>query len=183
MIELNFKESIFYHKIKSQLTKNDFPWFFEKYGNEEVTNFNFLSHVIIKRNDTKIYSSMYNDVYDLLTEISNNYKFRINRVFRMAFNLTYPCGLEKSGIHTDHEFEHKNMIIYFNNSVEKIGTIIYKDKINKNVKNTFLKDKKMKVLKETTGEEGTGIVFDGKYYHESSLPKKNKRIILVTTFI
>ena len=97
----------------------------------------------------------------------------------MAYNLTYPCHLKKSGAHTDLNKDHKTIIIYLQNDEYELGTIIYDKMIANSKTSTFTNNRNMNILKETNGKKDTGIMFDGKYYHEAYFPKKDKRIVLV----
>lgn len=178
MLEFDVKGSIYYEELKSKVLSNTFPWFIDQYGNEEH-NFNFLTHTVVKRGDNKPNSDIFDLTLKFLQSCGNRYRFKIKQIYRMAFNLTYPCHLEKSGPHTDLIKEHKNIIIYLQNDEYELGTIIYDKMIEENETSTFENNRNMSILKETKGKEGTGIMFDGRYYHEAYFPKKEKRIILV----
>jgi hypothetical protein len=171
-----------YHILKQKVLSNTFPWYLEKYGDGKVTPFEFLTHTILKRGEDKPNSFIYEDVLNFLLELSSKYKFKINEIYRIAFNLTYPCGLKTSGIHADHSFDHKSIIFYFSNCKDQLGTIIYKEKINENEKNTFKNDKNLTILNTIRGEEDTGFMFNGQHFHEALFPKNDKRIVLVVTF-
>jgi|GEM_PF-3387837 len=178
MLELDVKGSKSYQQLKSIVLSNTFPWFLEQYGNEKH-NFNFLTHTVVKRGENKPNSFIYELTLKFLQSCGEKYKFKIKQIYRMAFNLTYPCNLEKSGVHTDLTIEHKNIIIYLQNDECELGTIIYDKMIEENKTSTFDNTTNMIILKETKGKEDTGIMFDGRYYHEAYFPKKDKRIILV----
>ena len=180
MLELNVKESKDYQDLKSIVLSNTFPWFIEKYGDENTKDkFEFLTHTVVKRGQDKPNSFIYEPTLKFLQACALRYKFKIKQIYRMAFNLTYPCYLEKSGIHTDLFNNHKTIIIYLKNDEYELGTIIYDKMIEENETSTFTNDKNISILKKITGKEDTGIMFDGRYYHEAFFPKKDKRIALI----
>jgi hypothetical protein len=185
MLELDVKGSKSYQELKSIVLSNTFPWHIDQYGsNDKKSNFEFLSHSVVRRGDTKPNSFIYDLTLKFLQSCGLKYRFKIKQIYRMAFNLTYPCSFEKSGIHTDLSFDHKNIIIYLKNDEYELGTIIYNKMLESNTnytyKNyTYIDDKDLDILKETKGKEDTGIMFDGLHYHEAYFPKKDKRISLV----
>lgn len=178
MLEFDVKGSKSYQELKSMVLSNTFPWFIDQYGYKKH-NFDFLTHTVVRRGEDKPNSFMYEPTLKFLQSCGLKYRFKIKQIYRMAFNLTYPCTLEKSGAHTDLTIDHKNIIIYLQNDEHELGTIIYDKKIDLNSKSPFTEKTDMKILKETKGKEGTGIMFDGLHYHEAYFPKKDKRIILV----
>ena len=46
----------------------------------------------------------------------------------MCFNLTYANGMEKSGVHVDHKYPHKQIILYLNDCDKDAKTVIVDDK-------------------------------------------------------
>tara|TARA_S200002703_G_scaffold143866_1_gene137147 strand:- start:764 stop:1333 length:570 start_codon:yes stop_codon:yes gene_type:complete len=186
MLELNVTDIKEYHVLKKAILSNTFPWYIEKYGDENileknnVNTFNFLCHIVVRRGEGKINSDIYEPTMDFLYACAKKHKFKIKKIYRMAYNLTYPCRLEKSGPHADLLTSHKNIIIYFKNDEYNLGTIVYEDKLKEDATSGYTNDSShMKILKETKGHEGTGIMFDGENYHEAYFPKKGKRIALV----
>jgi hypothetical protein len=85
----------------------------------------------------------------------------------MCINLTFNNGTKKCPIHQDHEYPHKQLIIYLNDADIDSKTIIL--------------DKKNKVLKKITPEKYKGVCFEN-LHHYMIYPKKGERVVLVTTF-
>ena len=77
-------------------------------------------------------------------------------------------GYEKSGTHIDHEYPHKQIIIYLNDADKKSKTCIV--------------DEKDKVIKSISPEKYKGICFDAQR-HFNYNPTTKHRLILVATFI
>ena len=182
MLLLNVDGLKNYHILKEKVLSNIFPWYLEKYGDNKVIPFEFLTHTVVKRGEDKPNSFIYQNVLDFLFELSLKYKFKVKEIYRIAFNLTYPCELKTSGIHADHSFNHKSIIFYLSNCNKELGTIIYNEKINENEQNTFKNDEKLTILDTIKGEEDTGFMFDGQHFHEAFFPINDKRIVLVITF-
>jgi len=178
MLELDVKESKSYQELKSIVLSNTFPWFIDNYGYTKH-NFDFLTHTVVRRGENKPNSFIYELTLKFLQSCGLKYRFKIKRIYRMAFNLTFPCILEKSGVHTDLNKDHKSIIIYFKNDEYELGTIIYNKMMEKGKSSTFENNIDNDILKEIKGKEDTGVMFDGLHYHEAYFPKKDKRIVLV----
>ena len=85
-------------------------------------------------------------------------------------NLTYNNGIkDRSPIHVDHSFPHRQLIVYLN------------DPQDKEAKTFILDKKKKKVLKEITPKQYRGIFFPSlPHYH--IMPKFGERMVFVITF-
>jgi hypothetical protein len=133
----------------------------------------FLAHIILSRLEdrhmTKVINSEYYDVIlDILNSFLSSIKEKVNFFTRIAINLTYNNGFEKSSIHKDHNYDHKQIIIYLNDCDKKAKTVILNDK--------------EKIVKEIQPEKYKGICF-GSNLHYHFFPTKGKRIVLVATYI
>jgi hypothetical protein len=131
----------------------------------------YLTHVILKRTEDRKddnCSSIYADFFlDMLKSFCVKNKIKVNNVFRVAVNMTFNFGVKKSIVHEDHNFDHKQLIIYLNDCDQNSKTILLN---NKN-----------KVIKEITPEKYKGVVFD-KCPHYMIYPKTGYRVIVVYTF-
>jgi len=55
MIELDVRDIKEYHVLRTAILSNTFPWYIEKYGDENTINtFNFLCHIVVRRGEGKI---------------------------------------------------------------------------------------------------------------------------------
>jgi len=173
--------------VNNVILSNSFPWYYNSSATTE--NFPFFSHVIIdrydyKKEELKINSNMFEFFNNIINRFCLKNKIRLNKITRMSLNLTYTNYKFKNGDpHVDHDFKHKSIILYLNNTDG--NTIIFNKKFNgtdiiydsKTVKN-------LKIEKEIKPEIGKIICWDGDYYHTILYPKINKRrVVLVTTFI
>ena len=158
--------------INNIIISNDFPFYFNK---NTLTNEKdaFFTHQVLKRIEDSpqynvINSQFFNETIDILNNFSKSISQKIQFYTRISFNLTFNNGYEKSGIHTDHNFQHKLIIIYLNDSDKKSKTCIL--------------NSKNKVIKEVVPEKFKGFCFDGSP-HFHYFPKSKHRLILMATFI
>ena len=96
----------------------------------------------------------------IIREILEKNNVKLNCILRIATNCVYAHKeVVKSTPHVDHPFDHKNFIIYLNDSSG--------DTIVEGERSTLKEDK--------------AIFFSGEHYHET--PVEGRRIVLVATFI
>lgn len=133
----------------------------------------YLSHVILRKPEQKkpgepeFNSHLYPEFIKIVDSFFKKTKIKCNKLLRMAVNLTFNNGHIRCGDHYDHDYDHKQLIIYLNDP---------KDKKSKTV---ILKNKK--IYKESYPEQFKGICF-GRELHYHYYPKFGKRIVLVCTF-
>ena len=112
------------------------------------------------------------NTYNQTVDILNNFLKSINQkcyfFTRIVYNLTIYNKKEEKFIHTDHDYKHKQIIIYLNNG----------DPLSK----TCILDEKPKLIKEITPKKYTGVCFEN-LPHYQVLPKYGYRAVLVATFI
>lgn len=162
-----------YNELKEIVLGQDFPWFWHEqaYDETEVTastsNFSFFSHVILERPGyTTLYPKVNSQYIDLahkvFVDIAEQQKIEPKVIYRINANLTIPSETGKPGpIHTDHDFPHKNMIVYLTDC---------------NGGATMVENQE-----PFYGTEDSVLIFEGKHQH--SLPKSGRRVVLVYTFI
>jgi hypothetical protein len=166
-----------YLAFKNEIFTTQFPWYWNE---DSVINDNknesvpFLGHSILQRpcdiNEYFIFpnpNSTYTQITNIiLDQIFQHNKINLNCVFRINVNLTIPIpNADSTKIHVDHEFPHKNLLIYLNNSDG----------------NTILCDENDNDIDLSGPKEDKIILFEGKHYHY--LPSKSRRVVLVCTFM
>lgn len=156
-----------YYYLKDHVLSTHFQWNWDDATTIGGDNdFPFLSHCVVRRPMETGYlypvveseiSAKCNYVIGEIIQFNN---LNVNCVLRINCNLTFPCGKNKrTPSHTDHEFPHKNLLVYLN---ETDGdTVCGKDRY--------------------TPKEDSVILFEGNHHH--FLPTKNKRVVIVVTFI
>ena len=99
----------------------------------------------------------------LLVSIVKKHNLKIKKIHRMAINITFNNGFIKEiPLHTDHEFPHKQVILYLNDSTGNTDIPFY----NKSI----------------TPKENTAIIFDDKD-HKHYFPEYGVRVLCVFTFV
>ena len=132
----------------------------------------YFEHCIIERKeiaDTKNrYQSIhYRNFLRVFNYVFSKFKIKEAEIYRAEINLTVNNSVKKCPIHYDHNYEHKQILIYLNDS-------------DKNAKTVIL-NKKNKKLKEITPQKNKGVLFNYlPHYH--FFPKKGYRLVMVITF-
>tara|TARA_B100000287_G_C20189947_1_gene605733 strand:- start:56 stop:592 length:537 start_codon:yes stop_codon:yes gene_type:complete len=166
-----------YLNIKNRAI-NDLAYFWDEsstHGDDpspsgKYENFGFYSHALIMRAEsgspfTRNNSGLVDVAAGVVEEILVSNNIKINYICRMTINCVHPTKSNKYSIpHVDHDFPHKNLLIYFTDSG------------GETVVESVLGNKKH------YPKEDDVIMFDGvKHYHRP--PKEGRRIVLVTTFV
>tara|TARA_B100000965_G_scaffold290747_1_gene248553 strand:- start:98 stop:664 length:567 start_codon:yes stop_codon:yes gene_type:complete len=175
-----------YNDLKKIILGNNFAWNYMKSNTWFDIN---ASHKLIydpENDNTFQKSSMHHHSFLLRSDLNNLYAkvnspymedvnrmyceiFNANRDVMKSFNMMCRCAANetqpyngpdgKTRAHVDHDFPHKNMLIYLTNAGG----------------NTFVEDE------EFAPEEDDVIIFEGLHWHQ--LPKHKRRIVLVMTYI
>jgi hypothetical protein len=167
---LNFVENVI-------LKDKFFPWYHQDQTNPDLTPFtfdSFFSHVVLERLEKKDITEVVNSIYyketvSILRNFLNSVGVKVYFFTRIAYNLSYNNGEEKCALHSDHDFDHKQVIIYLNDCLDKDSK-------------TIILDNDKKILKEIEPQKFKGVCF-GSNFHYHFFPKKGSRIVLVATFI
>ena len=168
-----------YKLLKNNILNHTFPWYYsdydvktplervQQYGVDRLKNHTqvpFYSHCILDRPESRKYSSVESHLLEeSIVAINEIIKYNLGdkRYFhlRISANCTHPStGIQFSMPHYDHKFDHLNFICYLNNAGGK----------------TFIKGED-----PYDPVEDQCILFSGEHYME--LPKKERRIVLVST--
>lgn len=161
-----------YFNIKNSVLSADFPWYFmettvESESNEYAAS-PYFSHAVIKPpynpNLFPTISSPYSDICNsFICDVCKSNNLQINSIIRINFNLTLPLSTKPSQPHYDHDFPHKNLLVYLNNSDGDTTVIV--------------DDGELKF----SPKEDSVILFEGLHYQY--FPSENRRVIMITTFI
>ena len=172
--------NIFNDKQKNYLkqeiiSSNNFPFFLNSKSVNSVEDyFPFFSHKILNRPEdveeekNRINSNYYDYFFKLFKDLSKRHNFKYSKLLRVSINFTFNSGEKKCPIHSDHEYPHKQLLIYIHNDDLNSFTFIY-DKEGK------------KLLKKIVPTANKGVLWNGSpHYHLT--PKKGYRIVLIYTF-
>ena len=160
--------------INNVVLSDNFPFYYNQNALPYDKLGYFVHNILIrpelrKENESGINSSFYNFFEDLFKTFCNKNKINYNEILRMSVNLTFNNGDEKSEIHKDHNFSHKQLLLYLND-LEDAGGETY-----------ILNEDKKSVWKTVKPEKFKGVCFGWKY-HYAVLPKKGIRVLAVFTF-
>jgi hypothetical protein len=161
--------------INKTILGSNFPFYFQNYSTIESTNSSALCHTVLNRIEERKKDELYNSefgefFYDILKTFCEKNNIKFEKVLRISVNFTFNNGIEKCPIHKDHNFPHKQLLLYIN------------DPLDKNSKTIILDDDEKTVLKEIIPEKYKAVCFDNKP-HFHYFPKVGERIVVVFTFI
>ena len=181
IIQLNNPKTERYNNLKNLILDGDINWFYHPTTTPASLNYNdytlnknifnppMYSHIFLLRTDlnnlyAKVNSPYMDDVNKMYCEIFNDnmdVMKSFNMMCRCAVNAVQPSEKEDTITvpHTDHDFPHKNMLIYLTDAGGS----------------TFVEGE------EFAPEEDDVIIFQGEHWHE--LPKQKRRVVLVMTYI
>lgn len=175
---LEFKKIIF--------ETEDFPWFFSKDTTGIGSDcYYFYYHAILTRGSPPTISSqgLFNGCQLIVEQILNFNNIKFNCIHRMALNATHHYPFKYNNPHVDHDYEHKNMLIYLNESDG--NTIIFREKYGLECNQNWMPsnnhkfhiEDKIKPMKDKI------ITFHGSHFHCHSFPKPNqRRVVFVVTY-
>jgi len=168
----NFLQDTQKEHIDNLLYNIDFPMYFMDHGLTNDGKGMFI-HSMIKRPEGetgKRYNSDYFDFFiSCFMMFCNKHDIKVNKIIRAAVNCCYNNGHVGPNIHSDHEFEHKQFLLYLNEPEDKdTPTIVYNKKQDE-------------ILAKIYPKQFKGACFDG-LPHTFKYPKKGLRWVAVFTF-
>jgi len=165
----NFLSNTHKQYIEKEILGEEFPYYYTQAFDD---GYPFLCHTILQRpemrNHNNFNSQKHSEFFiDIFKTFCNKNNIKYSSLFRVAVNLTFNLKHKKSTTHVDHDFDHKQLIIYLNDCDKKAKTILLKNN---------------KKFAEITPKKYKGACFD-KCKHYMIYPKSNARIIVIYTFI
>ena len=161
-------KTVKYLSMKNYILSEDFDWFWTEKStvDGDGENVSLYYHSFLSRPEhsggkyPKVCCNNIESACVIIEEILRYNDIKINSFLRIAVNCVHPYAtVLKSVPHYDHEFPHKNILIYLTDAGGS----------------TFVEDE------EHSPNEDDVIVFEGLHYHETPLNKR--RVVLVATFI
>lgn len=169
--------------IEETMMSFNFPWFYNKnlvspdepfLGRED--NHQGFNHFFYEEGRP---STFFEAFYPLVLSITSKNIGNCNKLIRMRANLT----LNNSGSTIEHHLPHIDswyphwVAIYYVNDSD--GDTYIFNEINDNYDSGIedvkrIEKNKFTIKKRITPKKGKVLLFEGKYYHTSSWPKKNK---------
>jgi hypothetical protein len=154
-------------KLSNLFTNNTFNFFLSAQQVREGHKF-YFQHCLIERNTQQITSDFTPFFLEIFKTFCDKNKLIYKKIFRASINLTThdDDNIFKPEIHCDHDFYHKQFIMYFNDSD---GDTIIFDKKGENI------------IKSITPKKFKAICFES--YPHCPLSPSRYRIVLVITFL
>ena len=147
--------------------QSSIPFYWKPDAAQENDNgHHFIHHIINK--DTGYHSNPNQKYFEnILNNFAKEQKFKIKEIFRCAINYTFYNGkIDRVPTHIDHNYKHKQLLIYLNDATG----------------DTVILDKNNKPLKIIKPELFKGVAFDN-FPHYHYFPINGIRKVLVYTFL
>ena len=172
IIDDNFLSDKSIHFIENWILTEKCPFYVQPHA-VEGDNVKNLVHVVLSRPELRekdykphIYHSYF---IDILSDFCSKHNIKFNEILRICINILYYNGVrDESPVHTDHDFDHKQLLIYLNDPLDKESK-------------TVLLDDNNNVYREVCPEKYKGVMFS-KMPHYAIYPKVGERYLLVFTF-
>ena len=172
-------DSIEMKYIDNVILTTTLPWYFNQntIDNNRI-NYNdnrVFTHVLLNRYEAtkslEIESRITSEYFQFFMNIFKNFcvknGIKFKNIFRMSLNLTFNEPNEYGVVHVDHNFEHKNFILYLND-FSKGSTFIFEDE---------------KIIEEIPARKNRAVIFDGLKHAQGFCLQGEHRYILVVTFL
>ena len=165
-------------QIFEYVESSHFPWFFQEIilNPLEEAKDSLYAHTLRSRHgdgslpvEGKNNSGVMQAMEDIFFEIAKNNKVEINTVLRSAVNATHHSKQSRSEVHTDHEFEHNNFLLYLND-VTAGETILFSED-------------KLTVLKTITHTKYKAVFFSSNPHAHKFCAYGERRLVFVVTFL
>ena len=153
--------------INDHVLGYEYPWFIHPGDVTEKNSFSFLCHTLMHRNEHNLPTegTKNSGSFEFFAAIFERLVPDYKTILRAAVNLTVHHDADTGTIHEDHPFEHKNLIIYLNES--DAGTRLY--------------DRDNNQTAVIPAKVNTAVKFSGK--HAQEFPSKGIRVVAVFTYI
>lgn len=178
-----------YLELKRSVRSNRFPWYYsESSVGAQSNNFLLFSHPVVGRpergNKPKVVSKRFEKVMPVIMQIFEANDLQPENFFRICFNNVFHNAHRMSDPHVDHEFPHRNLLIYLN-QVSCGPTYVFNETFSAQYPpgsyDAYNHD--LVVGWESEPVEDKVVSFDGFHYHAQGFPKAGeRRITLVVTY-
>ena len=113
--------------VHNDVFSNRFPWYYHPDDVTKGTGNPFMSHTLMSYNadGLAVEGTVNSDAYGFFRNIFNRLVPDHSVLFRANLNMTFHSSVAHGSIHKDHEFEHKNLLIYLSHA--QGGTCLFDD--------------------------------------------------------
>ena len=170
-LEANFVPNEQQQQVIDTILGNDFPWYItDSTGDKKHAVF---THCLMQRannfeeKERIINSSFYETIKNIMVGICTENKIEVNTIFRLTINNSYHYPEKFGVIHTDHDFDHKQLIWYINSFTDAP---------------TYLFDDEDNLIKTTDVGKNKIAIFDKVRHAQGFCAPYENRIVAVFTF-
>lgn len=159
--------------IDAEILGPNFPFYWNDSATHEPDNCGFMVHTVLNRPEVRTAqdTGINSDYHDFFVEIFNSFclnnQVSYREILRIAVNMTMHNGIAVSRAHTDHNFPHRQCLLYLNDSPTSLTTILEEDGKT--------------VWKEIRAERFKAVCFPDRQ-HYVHLPREGRRVVVVYTF-
>lgn len=160
-------------KLLENVLGQEFPFYYTPSA-LDGDDISYMSHTILRRPELRaerengINSPYYDFFKNILEDFCKKNNVLLSEILRICVNLTLPTAKKSSGIHIDHDFKHKQLILYLTDNNEAFTHI--------------LEDDKTTIIKSIKPEKYKAVCFTDKF-HYVDLPTTKRRVVVVFTFV
>jgi hypothetical protein len=177
-LETSFQPNESQKQLFETVESASFPWFF--HGSHlsplEETKDLFYAHTLRLRHsdeslpvEGKNNSGGMQAMEDIFFEIAKSNKVDVDTVLRSAVNATHHSKQSMTGVHTDHEFEHNNFLLYLNDVTGGETVLFSEDKLT--------------ALKTITPTKYKAVFFSSTPHAHNFCGHGERRLVFVVTFL
>lgn len=167
--EFKFKPTEEQNELIDKLLSNYFPLY---YG-ETTKNYEGFCHSFLIRNENYndsegvVNSNYWEPIHKLFKEICAKHGIEHKVIYRACLNVTTYDKNKMGDLHVDHNFPHKNFVLYLNNFSDG---------------STYIQDDETKEIIEAKAEKFKFVIFGGHMHAQGFCGSGERRVVLVVTF-
>jgi len=169
--------------IQNNILDINFPWFYHQSSTTKdcpVYTHTLVHRYDIEKEDPIVNSKVFSIFENIVLRFCKKQKIKFKKFTRAAINSISFNKIKTVAAHIDHDFKHKVIMVYLNNTDG--DTIIYDKKFNG--KDRIISSSKLNIFKKIKPELYKVVCWNGDYYHAATYPKtNNRRVVFVATFI
>jgi hypothetical protein len=165
--------------INQVILDETLPWYYSRKtirtNHSGIGDNGVFTHVLLNRYEatescdveSRITSIHFDFFMNAFKQFCEKQQIKFENIFRMSLNLTFSSESKHGVVHIDHNFEHKNFILYLNEFTNG-STFIFKQK---------------NIVAEIPAKKNRAVIFDGVKHAQGFCLPDEDRCILVATFL
>jgi hypothetical protein len=169
LIEIDCELSEDNNKFIEFMLSSSFPLYYQS----STEGYSFFGHSFLDRNKNNkdvegdVNSPYWEFIHKLFKEICVKYHIKSKIIYRSALNMTSYNTNKMGDLHVDHDFAHKNFLMYLNDFSNG---------------STYIQDEDTKEIKEIKAKKYKVVIFGGHMHAQGFCGNGERRAVLVVTF-